>query len=67
MSHHAEPMSTEEDPLLPSPESPNEEETNDSNQSVTMLRALCIIASLGVLIFLQGRFARNLDTTRPNS
>ena len=56
MSHHAKPVSTEEDPLLLSSETPNEDETNDSNQSVTNLRALCIVASLGIMVFLQGMF-----------
>ena len=56
MSRNAEPISTEEDPLLLPPEIPNEDETNDSNQSVTTLRALCIGVSLGVLIFLQCMF-----------
>ena len=56
----------EHTPLLPPPatsaeHSPDEETNpNASNQSVTLIRACCIIASLGVLIFFQGRYVLRL-------
>ncbi|MCJ1282556.1 hypothetical protein MMC26_001879 [Xylographa opegraphella] len=61
---------TEEEPLLPSsapPESTkglSEDESNTSNQSVTRVRACCIISSLGVLIFLQACNISLLTTTQ---
>ena len=66
MSNNIVRESTEEEPLLPPsapPESTKglvEDENNVSNQSVTKLRASCIIASLGILIFLQCMNFHNL-------
>ncbi|MCJ1438454.1 hypothetical protein MMC27_007844 [Xylographa pallens] len=61
---------TEEEPLLPSSAPPEStkglarDENNRSNQSVTKVRACCIIASLGILIFLQACNISLLTTTQ---
>ena len=61
---------TEETALLPSSAPPtaseavNEDNHNASNQSVTTLRGCCIIASLGILIFLQAANISLLTTTQ---
>lgn len=60
MLDDVEPEPTEETALLPSaaaPPSPKPlagDGSDSSNQSVTPVRAWFIIASLGILIFLQG-------------
>lgn len=60
MPNYVEQELTEETALLPSAAPPTSskplagEGSDSSNQSVTIIRAWCIIASLGLLIFLQG-------------
>ncbi|MCJ1360604.1 MAG: hypothetical protein MMC33_010612 [Icmadophila ericetorum] len=58
----------EQSPLLPPPSEPSldgvDHDHNASNQSVTPIRAFCIIASLGTLIFLQACNISGLTTAQ---